>query len=241
MTPHGGPAFLDFPLDLVFSEAPDEGGFVPMPSARGVAGLGLESGVAPDGAAMDAAIALLRGARRPVIMAGTDLYWAPRRGRAARARRGAADPGVPQRARARLRAGRPRAVLLARAVGGAARRRRRAADRRADGLPARLRRRVRRGDEDRRDRPGGAGAALSARGATARAVRRRERRDGRAARRARRRRVARRLAGVDRLAARGRGRGARRRARAAGRRARAASPDARLRRARRACSTATRS
>jgi acetolactate synthase-1/2/3 large subunit len=76
MTAHGGPAFLDFPLDVVFSQAPDEGGFVPMPSARGVAGLGLESGVEPDGAAMDAAIALLRGARQPVIMAGTDLYWA---------------------------------------------------------------------------------------------------------------------------------------------------------------------
>ncbi len=76
MTAHGGPAFLDVPLDVVFSEAPGEGGFVPMPSARGVAGLGLESGVEPDGATMDAAIALLRDARRPVIMAGTDLYWA---------------------------------------------------------------------------------------------------------------------------------------------------------------------
>jgi acetolactate synthase-1/2/3 large subunit len=76
MSAHGGPAFLDFPLDVVFSAAPDEGGFVPMPSVRGVAGLGLESGIEPDGAAMDAAIALLRDAQRPVIMAGTDLYWA---------------------------------------------------------------------------------------------------------------------------------------------------------------------
>ncbi|MEA2195046.1 MAG: hypothetical protein QOG42_1480 [Solirubrobacteraceae bacterium] len=75
MTPHGGPSFLDFPLDHVFSEAADEGGFVPMPGVRGVAGLGLEHGAAPDGAAMDAAIGLLRGARRPVIMAGTDVYW----------------------------------------------------------------------------------------------------------------------------------------------------------------------
>ena len=76
MTAHGGPAFLDFPLDVVFSEAPDEGDFVPMPSVRGVAGLGLESGIEPHGAAMDTAIALLRDAQRPVIMAGTDLYWA---------------------------------------------------------------------------------------------------------------------------------------------------------------------
>ena len=75
MTPHGGPSFLDFPLDHVFSEGVDEGGFVPMPSVRGVAGLGLENGVEPDGAAMDAALALLRGAQRPAIMAGTDLYW----------------------------------------------------------------------------------------------------------------------------------------------------------------------
>ena len=75
MTPHSGPSFLDFPLDHVFSEGVNDGGFVPMPSVRGVAGLGLENGVEPDGAAMDAALALLRDARRPVIMAGTDLYW----------------------------------------------------------------------------------------------------------------------------------------------------------------------
>jgi acetolactate synthase-1/2/3 large subunit len=40
-----------------------------------VAGMGVENGIEPDGAAMDAALALLRGAQRPVIMAGTDLYW----------------------------------------------------------------------------------------------------------------------------------------------------------------------
>ena len=75
MTPHSGPSFLDFPLDHVFAEGVDEGGFVPMPSVRGVAGLGLENGVEPDGAQMDAALALLRNAQRPAIMAGTDLYW----------------------------------------------------------------------------------------------------------------------------------------------------------------------
>jgi acetolactate synthase-1/2/3 large subunit len=75
MTPHSGPSFLDFPLDHVFSEGVDEGGFVPMPSVRGVAGLGLEHGAEPDGAQMDAALALLGTAQRPAIMAGTDLYW----------------------------------------------------------------------------------------------------------------------------------------------------------------------
>ena len=75
MTPHGGPSFLDFPLDHVFSEGVDEAAFVPMPSVRGVAGRGPEHGAEPDGAAMDAALGLLRAARRPAIMAGTDLYW----------------------------------------------------------------------------------------------------------------------------------------------------------------------
>jgi acetolactate synthase-1/2/3 large subunit len=68
MTPPGGPAFVDFPLDLVFSEGVEEGEHVPMPDPT--------TGPDADGDALDAAIALLRGARRPVIMAGTDLYWA---------------------------------------------------------------------------------------------------------------------------------------------------------------------
>ena len=58
-----------------------------------------------------------RGARRPVIMAGTRPVLGPRGAGAARARRGAADPGLPQRPGARLRPRRPRAVLLPRAVG----------------------------------------------------------------------------------------------------------------------------
>ena len=188
MTAHGGPAFLDFPLDVVFSEAPDDGGFVPMPSARGVAGLGLESGVEPDGAAMDAAIALLRDAQRPVIMAGTDLYWA--HGEEALCAlveelripvflNGLARGCVPadhelffSRARSEGLRGADVALLI--------------------GVPMDFRlgfgARVRRGHEDRRDRPGGPGAALSAcRGRGA--VRRHERRDGRAARCARWRRA----------------------------------------------------
>ena len=75
MAPHGGPSFLDFPLDHVFSEGIEEAPFAPMPIVSGVPGAGLERGAAADGAAMDAALALLRGAQRPAIMAGTDLYW----------------------------------------------------------------------------------------------------------------------------------------------------------------------
>ena len=65
--PHSGPAFVDFPMDLVFSEAaePEDGRTAPP------AGEGPE----PDGSAMERAIALLKEADRPVIMAGTNLYW----------------------------------------------------------------------------------------------------------------------------------------------------------------------
>jgi acetolactate synthase-1/2/3 large subunit len=61
---HPGPAFIDFPLDVVFMEAEDS----PLeshPVARPQA----------DTRAIDRAVALLRDADRPVIMAGTNLYW----------------------------------------------------------------------------------------------------------------------------------------------------------------------
>lgn len=64
--PPGGPAFLDISLDHVFMEA-EPGTAAPAPLAA-------ESPV--DGALLEQAVALLRGAERPVVMAGTDLYWA---------------------------------------------------------------------------------------------------------------------------------------------------------------------
>jgi acetolactate synthase-1/2/3 large subunit len=63
--PHGGVAFVDFPLDYVFMEAHE-------PPAE-PAGQSTSRG-APAGA-IERAGELLRGAERPVIMAGTDLYW----------------------------------------------------------------------------------------------------------------------------------------------------------------------
>src|SRR4051794_31391408 len=59
---HSGPTFLDFPLDLVFSEAedPEAGAALPDPAA----------GPEPDGDALARAVALLRDAERPVVMAG---------------------------------------------------------------------------------------------------------------------------------------------------------------------------
>ncbi len=64
----GGPAFVDLPMDHVFSVGPaPASGAAALPAAA--------AGPAPDGAALERAVALLRGAERPVVMAGTDLYW----------------------------------------------------------------------------------------------------------------------------------------------------------------------
>ncbi len=70
LAPHGGPAFVDLPLDYVFGEAEDleEG-------ARGGEWGGAAGSKGAPGEAVEAAGRLLRGAQRPVVMAGTDLYW----------------------------------------------------------------------------------------------------------------------------------------------------------------------
>jgi acetolactate synthase I/II/III large subunit len=65
LRPHSGPTFLDFPLDYVFMEA-EEG----EPAERTP-----HAPPAPDPRELDRAVALLRDAERPVIMAGTNLYW----------------------------------------------------------------------------------------------------------------------------------------------------------------------
>jgi acetolactate synthase-1/2/3 large subunit len=65
---HGGPAFVDFPLDYVFMEAAEQqAGAAPAERA--------DASGAP-AASIERAAELLRAAERPVIMAGTDLYWA---------------------------------------------------------------------------------------------------------------------------------------------------------------------
>jgi acetolactate synthase-1/2/3 large subunit len=69
LTPHSGPVFLDFPLDHVFSPASDsetaaEPAMVAAARARHVEPRQIER-----------AAALLRDAERPVVMAGTGLYW----------------------------------------------------------------------------------------------------------------------------------------------------------------------
>jgi acetolactate synthase-1/2/3 large subunit len=64
LAPHGGATFVDFPLDHVFTEAPEGELDVRRPATQKA-----------DGALIERAGALLAGAERPVIMAGTDLYW----------------------------------------------------------------------------------------------------------------------------------------------------------------------
>ena len=66
--PPGGPTFLDFPMDQVFMEAEAPDGTpssLPDPALLPAA----------DGDAIERAVALLRGAERPAVMAGSGLYW----------------------------------------------------------------------------------------------------------------------------------------------------------------------
>jgi acetolactate synthase-1/2/3 large subunit len=58
-----GPTFVDYPLDVVFTEAELE---LPAPP---------EAGEAQPAAGVEEAAALLAGAERPAVMAGTGLYW----------------------------------------------------------------------------------------------------------------------------------------------------------------------
>ena len=66
VTPRSGPAFVDFPLDQVFGEAePQPAAELPEPW----------TGPGADAGDVERAAEMLRAAERPVIMAGTGLYW----------------------------------------------------------------------------------------------------------------------------------------------------------------------
>jgi acetolactate synthase-1/2/3 large subunit len=65
MTPHRGPVFVDFPMDVAFGTATDvdvEGAVTPR-------------GTVPDPSHVAAAAALIRSAARPCLVAGSDVYW----------------------------------------------------------------------------------------------------------------------------------------------------------------------
>ena len=88
--PHTGPVFLDFPLDVVFMEADaDEAPSVGPPAGR--------AGRRRRGRAR--ASRCCAEAERPVIMAGTNLYWGHGEDALRELCRAARHPGVPQRAR----------------------------------------------------------------------------------------------------------------------------------------------
>ncbi len=64
LTPHRGPVFLDFPMDVVFGMAECE---IPPASTP--------AGAEPDPDAVQQAAKLLAGAQRPAIIAGSDVWW----------------------------------------------------------------------------------------------------------------------------------------------------------------------
>ncbi len=64
LTPHRGPAFLDFPLDVVFGQGRGE-----VPSRID------PRGPEPDADAVAAAAEALATAQRPAIVAGSDVWW----------------------------------------------------------------------------------------------------------------------------------------------------------------------
>ncbi len=64
MTPHRGPVFVDFPMDVIFDPASE-------PAANG----GVPKGIDPDPADVEAAAALIAAAERPAIIVGSDVYW----------------------------------------------------------------------------------------------------------------------------------------------------------------------
>jgi acetolactate synthase-1/2/3 large subunit len=65
MTPHRGPVFLDFPLDVFGPSAAD----VPLPDEC------VGRGAAPDDEAVALLGAMIAGAERPAFIVGSDVYW----------------------------------------------------------------------------------------------------------------------------------------------------------------------
>jgi acetolactate synthase-1/2/3 large subunit len=64
LSPHRGPVFLDFPLDVVFASADADVPAVTVPR-----------GADPDPDEVARAAALIAGAERPVLFAGSDVWW----------------------------------------------------------------------------------------------------------------------------------------------------------------------
>jgi acetolactate synthase-1/2/3 large subunit len=65
LTPHRGPVFLDFPMDVLFSQAEAE---LPEPATP--------AGSPPDPDAVALVAGMIGAAERPALIAGSDVYWA---------------------------------------------------------------------------------------------------------------------------------------------------------------------
>jgi acetolactate synthase-1/2/3 large subunit len=87
LSPHRGPVFLDFSLEAIYGQAeadlPDGAG----PDGAGPDGAGMAKPdpVAPDGADVSRIAGLLRAARRPVLVLGSDVWLGGAEGAARRA------------------------------------------------------------------------------------------------------------------------------------------------------------
>jgi acetolactate synthase I/II/III large subunit len=70
MSPHRGPVFLDISLEAIYGQAEADLPAAGAPTARG----GVLAGGAPDAADVDRIGGLLRAARRPVLVLGSDVW-----------------------------------------------------------------------------------------------------------------------------------------------------------------------
>jgi acetolactate synthase I/II/III large subunit len=66
ISPHRGPVFVDYPLDVFGPSSGD----VPDPDPKAA------EGADPDPAAVEELVSLLRSAQRPAFIVGSDVYWA---------------------------------------------------------------------------------------------------------------------------------------------------------------------
>ena len=66
LAPPRGPVYLELPMDVLFDEAEEE---------RAPAPVRVETRAAPDPEALERAAALLAGAERPALVAGTGVWW----------------------------------------------------------------------------------------------------------------------------------------------------------------------
>jgi acetolactate synthase I/II/III large subunit len=123
LSPHRGPVFLDISLEAIYDQAEAEQPAAPGPGGLGPGGLGPgglgpdPGAVGPDGADVSRIAGLLRGARRPVVVLGSDVWLG---GAEAAARQAAQELRLPViangQARGVLPAGHELLVTRARSV-----------------------------------------------------------------------------------------------------------------------------